>query len=461
MLIKSFVDENLGNSSYLVGSEETHQAVVIDAERDIDRYVRIGEGLGLQLTHALDTHLHADFVSGARELAAQYGITIGASAESNLAFDYFRFNEGDALSLGDVKLLVLATPGHTPEHISFALIEENRTEPTALFTGGALIVGGAARTDLLGHHFTKPLTHLLYETIHQKILRYPDQVAIYPTHGAGSFCNAPSSTERTSTVGRERQSNPLAFAESEEEFIAHALGNLPSYPTYFNYLRAVNQLGAEILRSVPVLKPLAPQAVREQMAQGAAVVDTRMPREFAGGHMPNSYGIPVGAPLSTWAGWVLPFRAPIILIADDPGMRDDAERQLIRIGYDDIRGYLDGGIAAWQAEGFAVEHVPMLSADEVHRLSERRDAPRVLDVRQDAEWKAGHLPGAIHIEGGRLPWVDLPIAKDQPLVVHCGHSDRSTVAISILERRGFRDVGLMYGGFSAWESAGYPIVREE
>ncbi|MBI5031891.1 MAG: MBL fold metallo-hydrolase [Chloroflexi bacterium] len=460
MLVKPFVDENLGNSSYLVASEQTKQAVVIDAERDIDRYVRVAEGLGLKLTHALDTHLHADFVSGARELAAQHGVTMGASAESNLVFDYLRLKEGDTLPLGDVKFAVLATPGHTPEHISFALMEEHRMEPTALFTGGAFIVGGAARTDLLGHHFTRPLTHLLYETIHQKILRYPDDVAIYPTHGAGSFCNAPSSPDRMTTVGRERQSNPLALAESEEAFIAHALGNLPSYPTYFNFLRAVNQLGAELLRGIPALKPLTPQVIREQMAQGVAIVDIRSPREFAEGHISNSYGIPLGAPLSTWAGWVLPFRARIVLIEDDPSAREDAVRQLIRIGFDDLHGYLDGGVAAWQAEGLPVTGVPILSVEEFYAAREHGTAPHVLDVRQDAEWRAGHLPRAIHIEGGQLPLGDVPIAKDEPLVVHCGHSDRSTVAISVLERRGYRNVRLMHGGFSAWESAGYPIVRD-
>ncbi|MBI5301014.1 MAG: MBL fold metallo-hydrolase [Chloroflexi bacterium] len=459
MLIKQVVDENLGNSSYLVASEQTRQAVVIDAERDIDRYVRIAEGLGLHLTHALDTHLHADFVSGARELAAQYAVTIGASADSNLAFDYLRLKEGDALSLGDVKLGVLATPGHTPEHISFALIEEKRTEPTALFTGGALIVGGAARTDLLGHHITRPLTRLSYKTIHEKLLRYPDDVAVYPTHGAGSFCNALSSPDRASTIGRERQANPLTRATSEEEFIAQALGNLPSYPIYFNYLRAVNQLGTKVLDGIPILEPLSPRQVREHMAQGSIVVDTRTPREFASGHIPNSFGISLASPLSTWAGWVLPFRAPIILIGDDSTAREDAVRQLIRIGYDDLRGYLDGGIAAWQAEALTVTRVPVISVEEFHSAYARGNALRALDVRQDAEWRAGHLPRAIHIEGGRLPFGDLPIAKDEPLVIHCGHSDRSAVAISVLERRGYRDLRLLYGGFSAWSSAGYPVVR--
>jgi hydroxyacylglutathione hydrolase len=477
MLIQPFVDENLGNSSYLVASEETKQAVVIDAERDIDRYVRVAKGLGLHLTHALDTHLHADFISGARELAAEHGVTIGASAEANLAFAYLRLNEGDSISLGDLKLAVLATPGHTPEHISYALMEEGRSELTALFTGGALIVGGAARPDLLGHHFTRPLTHLLYETIHHKLLRYPDRVAIYPTHGAGSFCNAPSSPERTSTIGRERQSNPLALAQTEEEFIAQALGALPSYPTYFNYTRAVNQLGAKLLRGLPLLAPLSSQAVRELMARGVAVVDVRTPREFAAGHVPNAYGIPVGAPLSTWAGWVLPFAAPIILIGGDPVMREEAVRQLIRIGYDDpptpstfggeagsgrvLRGYLEGGMTAWEAEGLPIARVPLMTAEELHDEQEKGMSPRVLDVRQDAEWRAGHLAGALHVEAGRLPFAALALPKDEPLVVHCGHADRSTVAVALLQQRGYEQLSLLYGGYSAWEAAGFPVTSKE
>jgi hydroxyacylglutathione hydrolase len=459
MLIKSFVDENLGNSSYLVASDVTRQAVVIDAERDIDRYVHMAEGLGLRLTHALDTHLHADLVSGARELAAEHQVIIGASAEANLAFDYLRLQDGDALPLGDLNLTVLATPGHTPEHICFALTEAGHSEPTALFTGGALIVGGAARPDLLGHHFTQPLTHLLYETIH-KLLCYPDNVDVYPTHGAGSFCNAPSSPERTSTIGRERLSNPLALAQTEEEFTTQALGHLPSYPTYFNYLRAVNQLGARVLRGLPDLKPLSPKAVREQTAQGVAVVDARSPREFAAGHIPDAYGIPVGAPLSTWVGWVVPFAAPILLVADDPVSREDAVRQLIRIGYDDVHGYLEGGMPAWQAAGLPVAQVSFVTVEELYRERAEGSGPCVLDVRQDPEWRAGHLAGALHIEGGRLPFAASTLPKDEQIVIHCAHGDRSTVAASILQQRGFNRLGLLDGGFSAWQAAGYSVVQE-
>ena len=197
------------------------------------------------------------------------------------------------------------------------------------------------------------------------------------------------------------------------------------------------------------------------MSQGVEVVDARTPLEFADGHLPNSYGIPLDTPLGTWAGWILPYRTPIILIADDPAVREQAVRQLIRIGYDDLRGYLEGGIAAWQAEGFPVTQVRVLSVNDVHAAIQNGEMSPVLDVRQDAEWHEGHLPGAFHIEGGRLPFVDLPLPQNAPVTVHCGHADRSTVALSVLERRGRQHVQLMYGGFSAWQAAGFAITREK
>lgn len=458
MLIKQFVDESLGNSSYLVASEETGQAALIDPQRDVDRYVQIAKGLGLKLTHALETHLHADFVSGLRELADDYQIVIGASAESQLAFNHLHLREGDTIDLGELSLGVIATPGHTPEHVSFSLRETGMQTPSAIFTGGALIVGGAARTDLLGHHLTKPLTNLLYHTIHDTLLQLPDDVMVYPTHGAGSFCNTLSSSERVTTIGNERKWNPLAQARTEQEFLSLALEGLPSYPTYFQYLRAVNQLRMQVLHGIPVLTPLTVDAVRKQMAQGVRVVDTRSPREFAGGHIANAYGIPLDTPLGTWAGWVIPFNAPLILIADDSQRREQAVRQLIRIGYDNLSGYLDGGMAAWDAEGLPTLRIPVMSVQELVRAHQEYRAPAMLDVRQDAEWHAGHLPDAIHLEGGRLVSAELPIPREEPLVVHCGHSARSTVAISLLEQRGYQDVRLLHGGFSAWEKAGYPVV---
>ncbi|MFQ5596205.1 MAG: rhodanese-like domain-containing protein [Anaerolineae bacterium] len=473
MFVRQFVDEGLGNSSYLVASEEAGLAVAIDPQRDVDRYVQVAEGLGLRLTHALDTHLHADFVSGARELAAQAGIRIGASAQAELAFDHLPLREGDTIPLGDVTIEVLTTPGHTPEHISFAMRPAapqthggaGAESPAALFSGGALIVGGAARTDLLGHDLTKPLARHLYHTIHHKLLRFPDDASVYPTHGAGSFCAAPDISERTTTIGLERQRNPLVQASSEEAFMHLALEGLPSYPTYYQYMRPVNQRGPQVLGGLPLLEPLSPASVRQQMEHGVAVIDTRTPHEFAAGHIPGAYGIPLAAPLVTWAGWVVPFGSPIILVADTPADREDAVRQLIRIGYDDLRGYLEGGVAAWEAAGpsaglrtgLPVARVPLMTADELRRQLAQTGDLTVLDVRQDAEWVAGHIPQAIHIEAGRLPKESLSLPVDSPVLVHCGHADRSTVSISVLEQRGYRNLMLLDGGFNAWETAGYEI----
>jgi hydroxyacylglutathione hydrolase len=460
MLIKQFVDEGLGNSSYLLASEETGQAVLIDAERDIDRYIGVAEGLGLRLTHALDTHLHNDFLSGAREAAARVGLTIGASADAGLAFDHLPLEDRSQVALGDLLLETLATPGHTPEHVSYAVRQVERRTVAAVFTGGALIVGGAARTDLLGPEHTATLTRQLYHTLRDRLLTLPDDVAVYPTHGAGSFCAAPASAPRTTTVGQERQHNRLAQARSEAEFAALALKDLPSYPTYFQYMRETNRRGPEILGDLPVLKPLAAADVRAGLEAGVAVLDVRSPGEFVAGHIPRSYGIPLGAPLITWAGWVVPFGAPLILIAAGPDDRTEAVRQLVRIGFDDLRGYLDGGLAAWQAAGQPVAQVPVLPARRLLQAMEQGTAPTVLDVRQDAEWRAGHLPGARNVAAGDLPAIHLDLPQEAPIVVHCGHADRSTIAISLLAQRGYRALALLEGGFSGWQDAGYPVERD-
>ncbi len=459
MLVRQFVDPDLGNSSYLVASEVTGRAAVIDPQRDVDRYLQAAEGLGLRLVYALDTHLHADFVSGGRELAARPGLSFGASAESGLHFDHLPLGEGDELRLDDLAIGVLATPGHSPEHISFSLTSEGASIPTALFSGGALIVGGAARTDLLGNERTEPLARQLYHTFRQKLLSLPDEVLVYPTHGAGSYCTVAQEKERTTTIGRERQWNPLARAGDEAAFVRLALRDLPSYPTYYRFLREVNRRGPRLLGELPSPSALSPHEVRQAMDAGVRLVDTRTPQQFAAGHVPSSTGIPLEAPLGTWAGWVIPFGAPMILVADDEAQQEGAVRQLIRIGYDDVRGFLAGGIAAWQAAGLPLVEVPVLSPPRLHRMLADRQELAVLDVRQQAEWRAGHIRGATHIEAGRLPSVALRFDFGQPIVVHCAVGDRSTVAISLLEQRGYHNLALLDGGLSRWEANGFPLVR--
>src|SRR5688572_29457171 len=426
--IEPFVDKGLGNSAYLIGSHDTKQGILIDPLRDVDQYLHAASERGLRVTHVLDTHLHADFVSGNREIAQKTGAVISASAEAKLGFDHQPLTEESVIDLGAFQMRVMTTPGHSPEHISFLLVEPDSKTPTALFSGGALIVGGAARTDLLTPELTQPLARQLYHTIHEKLLTLPPSVDVFPTHGAGSYCVAPASKERTTTIGRERMSNALALARSEEEFIQHLLDDLSSYPTYYKYMREINQQGPRILGGIPVLKPLSPGEVKALMEDGVVVLDVRHGKLFGAGHIPNSYGIRVDAPLTTWAGWLIPFGSRIVLVAESTEQIVEATRQLIRIGYDNLVGALEGGIEAWACE-YPVETITSINVNE---LRERLDDVTLVDVRQQSEWNEGHIPGAIHFEGGRVAWEELPFPHNQPLAIQCSSGNRSMSVSSVL-----------------------------
>jgi hydroxyacylglutathione hydrolase len=454
--IQPFVDTGLGNSAYLIGSHETKKGILIDPLRDVDRYLQAASELGLTLTHVLDTHLHADFVSGNREIAHQTGAIIGASAEAKVGFEHSPLTEESVIDLGAFQVRVMTTPGHTPEHISFLLTEADGKMPSALFSGGALIVGGAARTDLLSHELTRQLASHLYHTIHAKLLKLPDELEVFPTHGAGSFCVAPASSDRTTTIGRERKSNALVQPQSEDEFIKRALTGLPSYPTYYKYMREINQKGGRILGGLPILKPLSANETREMMDNGVVVLDVRHNKQFGAGHIPNSYGIRVDAPLTTWAGWLIPFGSRIVLVAESANQRMEATRQLIRIGYDDLAGYLNGGIEAWARE-YPVESITSMNSKE---LRERLDEVQVVDVRMKSEWDAGHIPTAIHFEGGRIAWDDLPFPHDKPLAIQCASGNRSMSAISVLKQRGYHNVIQVEGGINQWKMRRFEIVND-
>lgn len=454
--IEPFVDTGLGNSAYLIGSHETKKGILIDPLRDVDRYLHAASELGLTLTHVLDTHLHADFVSGNREIATQTGAVIGASAEAKVGFDHKPLTEDTVIDLGAFQIRVMTTPGHTPEHVSYLLVEPDGKTPSALFSGGALIVGGAARTDLLSHELTHPLASHLYHTIHDKLLKLPDAVNVFPTHGAGSFCVAPVSSERTTTIGLERKTNKLAQPQTEAEFIQRALKGLPAYPTYYKYMRAINQNGARLLGGVPLLKPYSPSEVIALMGDGVVVLDTRHQKKFGAGHIPNSYGIRADAPLVVWAGWVIPFGSRIVLLAESAAEREEATRQLIRIGYDEVLGYVEGGIEAWARE-YPVETVETI---HVRNLRERLNEVTLVDVRNLSEWHDGHIPGATHFEGGRIPWEEFPFSRTQPLAIQCASGNRSMIAIAVLKRRGFHNVLQVEGGMTAWKMNGFEVSQD-
>lgn len=455
--VEPFVNKGLGNSAYLIGSHHTKKGILIDPLRDVDRYLHAASERGIQLTHVLDTHLHADFVSGNREIAHQTGAVIGASAEANLGFDHQPLTEESVIDLGAFQIRVMTTPGHSPEHVSFLIVDIDG-RPSALFSGGALIVGGAARTDLLTPELTQPLARQLYHTIHDKLLKLPDAVEVFPTHGSGSYCVAPASTDRTTTIGRERTDNALALARTEEEFVQRALKGLPSYPTYYKYMRAINQKGAKILGGVPALQPFSAGEVKAMMDADAGVVvlDVRHGKLFGAGHIPNSYGIRVDAPLTTWAGWLIPFGSRIVLVGESTDQIVAATRQLIRIGYDDLVGTLEGGIEAW-AQEYPVETMNSITVNE---LRERLDEVMLIDVRQRSEWDEGHISGAIHFEGGRVAWEPLQFPHDRPLAIQCSSGNRSMSVSSVLRQRGYNNVIQVEGGITQWKKNGFEITQD-
>ena len=462
MRVRHFVETGLGNSAYLVISETDRVAALIDPLRDIDQYQEVARREGVRITHVCETHLHNDFLSGSRELAAQTGARIVASAEAGLEFDHQPVRDGDVLALGQLRISALATPGHTPEHVSYLARDTARpAEPPVLFSGGSLLVGAVARTDLLGHEHATGLAHQLYRTLHERILPLGDDVVVYPTHGAGSFCTAAASTESTTTIGRERRTNLLLAQPGPEAFTERLLASMPSYPTYFDQMRAINRRGPRLLNRVPRLARLAPQEVQVRQRRGEAVVDMRSIHDYARGHIPGVYHVELRPAFASWVGWVVPFGSPVILVSDTPLVHEYAVRQLIRIGYDELPGYLDGSMDAWQRAGLPVEQASRLTMRELRGRLERGEPLVVLDVRQAHEWRTGHLPQAIFLEAGDLPRAGLELPHDRTLAAHCGHGERAATALSVLERRGYRRLALVTGGIDDWRQAGGPVERGE
>lgn len=449
---------------YIVADTASKQAVVIDPERDIEKFVRAAEEHGYTIVYGLETHLHADFVSGVHQLGAALraadpasGYQIGASAAGNSQFAHRALAEGDVIELGELELHVVSSPGHSREHISFIAYAKGDPQPQALFSGGSLIVGGTGRTDLHGDENTIPLAQALFATM-QKFAKLPDELPVYPTHGAGSFCNTAAGGERTSTIGKERQTNPFFGITDEDTFVKAATDGLGNFPEYYKRLPAVNRQGPAVIE-IPQPPALSPAELKVAVEAGAVVLDVREADRFLAGHIPQAFGIPVFAPLSTWAGWVVPPEAEILLVADAPAELNEAVLQLIRVGYDKIIGYLDGGLRSWKEAGLPLSEVENISADTLKGWMEGKKAPPILDVRLQHEWDAGRLPGARLLEAGLLPEASAEQvgSKQEPLLVHCKAGTRSTIAISLLERKGFTNLLALDEGIEAWILAGYGV----
>ncbi len=454
MYFEQFYLGCLAHASYLLGSEG--EGIVVDPQRDVEIYVDAAQKQGLAIRYIFETHLHADFVSGHRELAARTGATIYLSRAAGATFPHVAVDDGYKLRVGRLNLEVLATPGHTPESISLLVTDdENVQKPWAVLTGDTLFIGDVGRPDLSPTHTPVQLAGMLYDSLHKKLMTLLDGVMVYPAHGAGSLCGRNMRAERFSTIGTERLTNYALQIKDREEFMRQMTSNLPARPDYFLEDAAINRAGAPALSDLPELKPITPQELKTMLDKGAVALDVRPGNEFVVAHIPGSVSIPLSGQFASWAGAVLGLSSKPVLIAANTEQLSEARTRLARIGIEDVSGYLDGGVEGWAEVGLPVEQVKQITAQDLASLMASGKIG-VLDVRREAEFEAGHIEGADWHPLDRFKAALPEMGKDNPVAVHCKGGYRSLIAISLLERAGYRNVVDLAGGFDAWVGAGLP-----
>jgi hydroxyacylglutathione hydrolase len=467
MLLHQRFIPGLAIASYIVADEQSGDAAVIDATRDVDEFIQYARENDLHIRHILETHVHADFVVGSRELKARLDDVpiIHASGmgggEWNPAHADHLVGDGDEIQVGSLRLKAVHTPGHTPEHVSWALYDDTRSRdtPWVLFTGDFLFVGDVGRPDLLGEEARQRLAHELYQSVFERLRDIPDITEVFPNHGAGSLCGKAINSRRTSTVGFERRFNPAFVQKPEKEWVRDLMADMPLAPPYFRRMKRVNRQGPAILGPEwPGQRRWSPKDVYERTCESCLVVDVRSKEAFAAAHIPGAINIPFGPPLATWAGWLLPYDRPIQLVVDDPRQVPAVVTHLVRVGFDDVQGYVQGGLDAWETAGLPLATLHTASVHELHRQLQQRTHVTVLDVRTEKEWKAGHIDGAIHIHGGLLQERSAEVPRDKPVYVVCGSGYRASIAASFLKREGYPHVTNVLGGMTAWKAAGLPIT---
>ena len=453
MIFEQFYLGCLAHASYLIGSESV--AAVVDPQRDVDIYVDAARERGLRIAHIIETHLHADFVSGHQELAARTGATIYLGEGSGATFPHKAVREGDEIAFGKVRLQVLQTPGHTLESVSVVVTDLERGEsPAAVLTGDTLFIGDVGRPDLSEQHTPQELARMLYDSLREKILRLPDETLVYPAHGAGSMCGRNISADRNSTIGRERRTNYALQPMEREAFVGMMTQDLPARPEYFQRDVDYNRRGAAPLESLPPLAALSPQGADARQQAGATILDTRSPMEYCSGHIPRSIHIGLGGQFASWAGALLGLDRELILVAEDAKAADEARMRLARVGIERIAGYVDGGIAAWVAAGLPLGMTQQITVQDL------RDSDgdfSIIDVRRPGEWKSGHIVGAELHPLDTLAANAATLNASRPAAVHCKSGYRSAIACSVLENAGFPNPVNVIGGYDAWAAAGLPV----
>jgi glyoxylase-like metal-dependent hydrolase (beta-lactamase superfamily II)/rhodanese-related sulfurtransferase len=452
MNVVPFVHEGLGNSSYLVELGDG-AAALVDPDRTTARYLAAAEARGWRIVAALETHLHADFISGVRQLGDDGVPRLFLPAAASAHFPHEALTPGARLRLGEREVEVIASPGHTPEHVSYVI--RGPAGPPALFSGGSLLMGGAARTDLIAPEQTDALTRAQYRTLTQAFAALPDETRLYPTHGGGSFCSAGASGERTSTLGRERAANPWLAYPDEEGFARDFPESFPAAPAYFFRLRPVNQAGPRLRRDIALPPPLDPTTF-DAARRRALVIDVRSKEAYAAGHIPGALSNAFRDAYATWLGWLVPPDTPLLFVTDDAPLDRVIDESLL-VGYERFAGWLAGGMDAWRAAGLPVKTTTLLDAHAAHDAV-RRGAV-ALDVREPDEFAASHLAGARHVPLGSLCDALARLPRDRPILAYCGHGERAATALSLLERSGFGGPLLnLDDGLGAWQAAGYPVA---
>jgi hydroxyacylglutathione hydrolase len=440
----------LAHASYLVSSDGI--AAVIDPQRDVDLYIDAAKKSGVRIEHIVETHLHADFVSGHHELAERTGAKIYLGAGSGARFPHVEVKDGDSLTFGNCRFDFSQTPGHTLESICIAVTDlAEPSKPKAVFTGDTLFVGDVGRPDLSGDYTPQELAALLYRSLHEKLLKLPDETEIYPAHGAGSLCGRQMGTERSSTIGKERRTNYALQAKTVDEFIHLLTDSLPPRPEYFGREVELNRQGAGAISELPPPVPVKAPEVRKMQAEGSIVLDTRPAMQFAVAHVPGSIHIALSGQYASWAARILGLDKNIILVGEDADQLRESQLRLARVGIENVRAYLDGGVIGWIQSGCELDYIPQVTVDEFEELKEQEgDHIVVLDVREPGEVATAAMEGSIRIPLGQLMKRTGELNADKLTVVHCKGGYRSSIATSILRRAGLRDVANLTGGFDAW-----------
>ena len=454
MLLKHFFVGKIAHSSYLLAGKET--CAIIDPQRDVDLYLQAAREQGVEITHIIQTHLHADFVSGHMDLAQKTGATIYAPKSANCAFDHVGVAEGDTIVLEDMELAVLETPGHTPEHVCYVVTDRARGEaPIGVFVGDVLFVGDVGRPDLFPNR-AEELAGKLYDSLHEKVLKLPDYCEVYPAHGAGSLCGRSMGAKWRTTIGYERRYNPALQIEDKEDFIRSLTSDMPPAPDHFSRCSDINRQGPALVSDLPVLEELRSAEFQERIASpDTIIVDVRSYAAFAGLHVPGSWHLDLSGNFPTFAGWVLPIDKDILLVVDDYEDALTANLWARRVGVDRIVGYLLGGMVGWVTAGLKIDGIHLISAEDLHDMVVGTQDFVLVDVRAPLEYEDSHIEGAVNIPAPDLRSRYEELDPEHPTYVVCSSGNRSSLAASILKQHGFALVHNVAGGMTGYSTAGY------